>query len=232
MKSFCSFFFQNIIFWVNPIFLFFWKEVHEEFNRPTNVFGVFFYLVCTTFIISLVTKGYVIPSIWSAFYWILMMFISFTVLNKHLNADEPQKWNYYYLIVHPIQFILARTFYYALFICILGILNFILLSLWIKNPISSYEVFFWSVLLGSLGLASSLTLISAIAVQSNHPTMLMSVLGFPLLIPLLWTLIKITILGIQGLTIPEIGQYWFFLVSIILISILLSIILFPMIWKE
>lgn len=219
-------------FWLKPIYLFFIKEINEEFKRPTNIFGVLLYLICATFIISLVIKGNINSNIWSALFWILMMFVSFSVFNKNLNTDEQKKWNYYYLLVHPIQFILARILYHSLFLWVLGIMNFILLSLWIKNPLVSYEVFFIALVLGGLGFASSLTLISSIALQSNHPTMLMSVLGFPLIIPLIWTLIKITLLSIQGLNFSEIFQYIFFLSSINLISILLSVILFPIVWKE
>ncbi len=225
-------FIEVLIFWFKPIFLFLKKEVNEEFKRPTNLFGVLLYLVCATFIISLVTKGNVNATIWSAFFWILMMFVSFSVFNKNLNSDEQRKWNYYYLLVHPIQFILARIFYHSLFLWVLGFVNFVLLSLWIKNPLVSYEVFAIIILLGGLGFSSSLTLISSIAVQSNHPTMIMSVLGFPLVIPLIWTLIKVTLLSIQGLDFSDVSQYIFFLGSINIICILLSIILFPIVWKE
>ncbi len=223
---------EFLIFWFKPVILFLKKEIIEEFKRPTNVFGVLLYLICATFIISLVTKGNVNASIWSAFFWILMMFVSFSVFNKNLNSDEQKKWNYYYLLVHPIQFILARIFYHSLFLWILGFANFLLLSLWLKNPLISYDIFVITILLGGLGFSSSLTLISSIAVQSNYPTMLMSVLGFPLIIPLIWTLIKVTLLSIQGLELSEVSQYIFFLGSINIICILLSIILFPIVWKE
>jgi heme exporter protein B len=223
---------EVFLFFIKAIYLFLKKEVSEEFKRPTNAFGIFLYLICATFIISLVTKNNVTPNIWGAFFWILMMFVSFSVLNKNLNAEEQKKWNYYYLLVHPIQFILARIFFHSLFLWILGFANFILLSLWIKNPILSYEAFTLAILLGGLGLASSLTLISSISVQSNHPTLLMSVLGFPLIIPLIWTLIKVTLLSIQGIGLSESSHYVFFLASLNIINILLSIILFPMVWKE
>lgn len=221
-----------MLFFLKPIYLFLKKEVKEEFKRPTNAFGVLLYLSCSTFIISLITKGNVNSGIWSAFFWILMLFASFNVVQKHLHPEEQNQWNYYYLLIHPIQFILARTLFHALFLWILSLLNFILLSLWIKNPINSYDVFFVNILLGALGLATTLTMISSIAVQSNHPTMIMSVLGFPIIIPLLWCLIKINLLSIQGLNFSEVTQYFIFLISVNCISLLLSMIFFPIIWKE
>jgi len=224
--------FFQVTFWFRPIYLFLRKELHQEFKRPAAFLGVLLYLVCVTFIVSLSTKGNINPSVWSALFWILMMFVSFNVFNKNLSSDEQHKWYYYYQLVHPIQFILARIFFHAILLWILGLINFFLLSLWIKNPIISLEAFLLNIFLGGLGFASSLTLISSIAVHANHPALLMSVLGFPLIIPLLWALIKVSLLCIQGLTISELSKYWFFLFCINTISLLLSAIFFPLIWKE
>jgi heme exporter protein B len=217
---------------LKPIFLFLKKEINEEFKRPTNIFGVLLYLVSATFIVALVTKGNVNPNIWCAFFWILMTFVSFNLLNKHLNYEEIKRWNYYFVLIHPIQMIIARILFHTIFLWFLGLINYFLLAVWIKNPITSNDVFLFNIFLGGLGFASSLTLISSIALQANHPTMIMSVLGFPLIIPLIWTLIKVSMLSIQGFRFSELQNYWFFFASIIIISILLSIILFPIIWKE
>lgn len=217
---------------IKPIFLFYQKELHQEFKHPTQLFAVLLYLICSTFIISLVTKGNITPSIWSALFWILMMFTGFNLMNKNLNHDEIKKWNYYYLLLHPIEFILSRIILHTTFLWILGILNFILFSFWIKNPVLSYDIFVTNIFLGSLGFATTLTLISSIAVQAQSPTMIMSVLGFPLIIPLLWTLIKVSLFCIQGLRWEEVSQYLFFLLSINGISIMLCLILFPILWRE
>jgi heme exporter protein B len=86
-------------------------------------------------------------------------------------------------------------------------------------------------LLGVIGFSSVLSMVSAIASKAQNNFTLMAVLSFPLVLPLLLVLIKVSAAAIAGSGFSE--QYPNLLVITLLaaITIVLSNILFPYIWK-
>jgi heme exporter protein B len=86
--------------------------------------------------------------------------------------------------------------------------------------------------LGALGFAANLTLVSAIAARGRNQATLIAVLGFPLLIPHLLNGIIASAESLQGKgwasTLPEMAFSAVFFVLLTLVSFLL----FPYLWRE
>jgi heme exporter protein B len=81
-------------------------------------------------------------------------------------------------------------------------------------------------------MSSVLTLVAAIASRSNGNLTLMAVLGFPVIIPLLLTLIRFSKNAIDGIDFSLNLPYALGVVAINVIVIALAWILFPFLWKE
>ncbi|MCX6120464.1 MAG: heme exporter protein CcmB [Ignavibacteriales bacterium] len=98
--------------------------------------------------------------------------------------------------------------------------------------IKSMAIFTLTIFLGSLGFAAAATIIAAIIAKANSKGTLYPVLSFPILIPLLMTVMKSTARALDGeLFIAALGEFQI-LVSYLMIMIAGSYLLFDYVWKE
>ena len=109
---------------------------------------------------------------------------------------------------------------------------FIFYSLFIGSMVQDISLFFIVLTLGSVGFASVLTLMSAVASKSDNNFSLMAILSFPIMLPLLMTLIKVSKNAIDGLNRGLSIKYIVLLLLIKLILISLSYLLFPYLWRD
>jgi heme exporter protein B len=98
----------------------------------------------------------------------------------------------------------------------------------IKSPF----IFGFTVFLGSLGFASAATIIAAIIAKANTKGTLYPVLSFPILIPLLMTVIKSTARALDGELFTAALSEFQILVSYLLVMTAGSYLLFDYVWKE
>jgi heme exporter protein B len=102
----------------------------------------------------------------------------------------------------------------------------------LDNPVLDHGLFLVNILLGSLGFASALTMVSGIAAKANNGGTLMAVLGFPIVLPMLLLLMKVSKNAIDGLarsvSYDEIGT----LLAINAIIVAVSFLLFPFLWRS
>jgi heme exporter protein B len=114
----------------------------------------------------------------------------------------------------------------------LGILGFVLFRLFMGN-MAANVVAYWVVLLtGVLGFSSILTMVSAIASQAKNNFTLMAILGFPLILPLILLLIRASGAAIDGLPLTAVARDMVVILLLVMISLTMSHILFPYLWKE
>ena len=93
-------------------------------------------------------------------------------------------------------------------------------------------VFLANAMLGMVGFASVLTLVSAIAAGARNHFTLMAVMGFPLILPLLLSLVNASSMAMEGGGFDQVFPAMTVVVLIIALSLLLSNLLFPYIWKD
>jgi heme exporter protein B len=87
-------------------------------------------------------------------------------------------------------------------------------------------------LLGALGFSSTLTMISAIAAKAGNNAVLMAVLGFPVILPMLLLLIKVSKNAMDGLDRAASIEEIFTLLAINLIVVSVSYLLFGFLWRS
>jgi heme exporter protein B len=135
-------------------------------------------------------------------------------------------------LVGPGVLILARIFYNALLLTILGLVILGLYALFSGFPVESPGWYALCVVVGSVGFASILTLISGISALAGGKPALMAILGFPILVPFLNVLIRMSKIALDGLDKSLIQPDLIFSSGMILLSITLSYLLFPYLWRE
>jgi heme exporter protein B len=114
----------------------------------------------------------------------------------------------------------------------LALVGFWFYGLVLGNPVQNQGLFIVNIMLGSIGMATTLSLVSSIAARAQNNQTLVAILGLPLLIPVLLMSIKISKNALDGLPWSSSYNELAVIGSIDAIVCSLAIILFPYIWRS
>ncbi len=211
------------------------KEFRLELRRKSVLAGLGLYLFSTVFISYLafaLKQNLITPLVWSALFWITILFTAINTVAKSFIGEKRGLEIYYYCIASPVDVLLSKIIYNFLLCLLLSITGYFLFTLFLNDPVQDKVLFFATVVLTSLGFASSLTLLSGIASKANNSNILMAVLSFPVVISILLMAIKITKNCMDGLD-PSVSYN--LLLSLLAVNCLItaiSYLLFPFVWKS
>ncbi|MBC8082974.1 MAG: heme exporter protein CcmB, partial [Hymenobacter sp.] len=197
--------------------------------------GMLLYVGSTVFVcfLSFSLKGGLPPApAWNALFWIILLFSAVNAVAKGFLQESRGRMLYYYTLVPPQAVILAKIFYNALLLLGLALAGLALYVLVLGNPVQDFALFVGNVALGTLGFASTLTLVSGIAAKAANSNTLMVVLGFPLMIPMLLLLIKVSKNALDGLEFEASRSALLTLLALNLIVGAVSYLLFPFLWRS
>ncbi len=168
--------------------------------------------------------------IWNVLLWTLILFTSVNAIAKAFVQEEDRSL-YYFFTTSPVKLITSKVLYHFAYQGILSLLTLLLFMLFFSGQNLSMG-FFLILFLGSLGLSSVFTFISALASKTNSPATMMAILGFPIIIPVLILSIQSTKTLLLGGGFADIQTNFLTLVSLNVIIIALTFILFPFTWKS
>ena len=116
---------------------------------------------------------------------------------------------------------------------IMSLLSLGLFFILLKNPLGNTLQFIGIVCLGGISISLVFTLLAAIAAKAQQNAALMAIMGFPLIIPQLLLLIRLSKVAF-GEIFREgaLMQLSLLIVGLDIMVIALSIILFPFLWKD
>jgi heme exporter protein B len=226
---------MNFIIGIKSILI---KDILIEFRNKYVLGGILLYVFSSVLLIYFALqysdslKG-IEPTIWSIIFWLIILFSSVNAVANSFFREPEGRFFYYYWMVNPQSIIVAKLIYNFLFTLLLTVLTFGLFAIMISDPITNYSLFFVTILLGGTGYSFLFTTMSAIASRAGNNATLMAVLGFPLIIPLLIFLTKLTAAAIvsQEFT-DETVQNLLMLLAFNILQPTLALILFPYIWRD
>lgn len=208
------------------------KDIVIEFRQQHAVFGILLYIAATIFVLYLsIDKPN--TDTWNALFWITQLFVVTNAVAKSFLGDSKGRLLYYYSIAHPIDYIFSKLIGNTLLMAILSLVSIFLYSLLLGNPIIFAGAFWGISLLGSTSLSLVFTLLSAIAAKAQQQASLMVILGFPVIIPQLVVLIRLskTAFG-EIFRNGAVLQLTGLLIGLDIMIIILAAILFPYLWKD
>lgn len=211
------------------------KEFILELRRKSVISGLGLYLFSTAFICYLtfsLKQNQITPLVWSALFWITILFTVINTIAKSFIGEKKGRDIYYYSIVNPEMIILSKIIYNFLLTLLLSFVGFLLFITLLKNPLADTGLFAMLLILGSMGFAASLTLLSGIAAKANNSNILMAVLSFPIVISILLVAIKVTKNCIDGLDRSVSYKDMLTLLAINCLIAATSYLLFPYIWRN
>ncbi len=211
------------------------KELTIEWRQRYAINGILLYLVSTIFICYLsfnVRTKVLQPITWNALFWIIQLFVAINAIAKSFIQEREGRYLYYYSLFSPKSLIIARTIYNSLLMLVMAILGFVIYSIILGNPIEDIILFLINLVLASISFSFALTMISAIASKASNSQTLMAILGFPVILPMLLMIIKISKNAMDGLAYSASYQEIVTLVAINMIVATASYILFPYLWRN
>jgi heme exporter protein B len=224
---------------LNQTWYLFKKEIVLEWRSKYAFNGVLLYVVSTVFICYISfnlnpgfsgSKGY--PIVWNVLFWIIMLFASVNAIAKSFMQESKSRLLYYYSIASPQAIILSKTLYNILLMALLSVLALLVYMIFFTNTIGDPLFYFLTVLLGSISFSTVFTMISAIASKAGNNGTLMAILSFPVIIPVILLLIRVSKNAMDGIERSFSYSNMGVLLAINAIVIATALLLFPFLWRD
>lgn len=169
--------------------------------------------------------------VWNGLFWVIQLFICINAVAKSFLQENRGRMLYFYSIASPVAFVLAKLLFNSLLMLVMSLLSLLLFTLFLGNPMEKAGQFIGLVLLGGWSLSLVFSFLAAIAAKAQQNAAIMAVLGFPIIIPQLILLMRLSNAAFAPLlTIPLTTVL--LLLALDAMIILLAVILFPFLWKD
>ena len=209
-----------------------YREFIQEQRQKYALFGVLLYIISTVFIGRFAFHSRLEIPVWNALFWTILLFSTVIGVARSFQQESRGRMLYLYFLADPRAVLLAKTIYNIILMIVLGLIGYLCYSLLIDNLAGNQWQFIAVLVLGSSGLAVAFTMIAAIASKAGNNFTLMSILGFPIIIPMLMLIVKLSKIAADGIYAPNTPIYFLLLGGMNILVFLLAWILFPFLWKE
>ena len=224
--------FSNFIFLMSKIITLLKKDFLLELRQQHTFFGVLLYVASTIFVLYL-AMGQPESTVYNGLFWMIQLFVCINAVAKSFMQESKGRMLYFYSITSPIHFIIAKLIYSTIVMLLMVLVSLILFWFLLGNPIMNPLQFVGIACLGGISLSLVFTLMSAIAAKAQQNAAIMAILGFPLIIPQLLLLIRLS-KSAFGEVFREgaLLQIILLLIGLDVLAVVLAIVLFPFLWKE
>ena len=219
---------------ISKIFAILYKDFKIEINQSHLFFSVGLYVVSSIYIIYISYQPTGILSLehWVSIFWVIILFSSISAVSKSFFQESGNRNYYYYYVLRPDELIFSKLIYNFLFIVFVTFLTFIIFSFLLGNFIYSLSFFLSLLFVGALSISNCLTLISAIGHQVKNNSILISVLSFPVIIPILLLLIRLSKISSSEFSWNLIQDDFYLLILLNIILVAMTKILFSYLWRN
>jgi heme exporter protein B len=201
-----------------------------EVRQQYSFYGILLYIFATIYVLFMAIDE---PEakVWNGLFWVIQLFICINAVAKSFMQDSKGRMLYYYAISSPVAFVLAKLLYNTIIMLGMSLVGLLLFALFMGNPMQKMLDFIGLVLLGGWSLSLVFSFLAAIAAKAQQNAAIMAVLGFPIIIPQLVLLMRLSNAAFAPLLTIATSTVLLLIVLDLLI-IMLAVILFPFLWKD
>lgn len=171
-------------------------------------------------------------AVWNGLFWMIQLFICVNAVAKSFLAESKGRMLYFYSIAGSVDFIIAKLLFNVLFMVLMSLISWFLFVVLLGNPVNYSMRFLGINLLGGTSLSLVFTFLSAIAARAQQNAVLMVIMGFPVIIPQLMLLMRISNIVFADVMQGGLFQIVLLLAGLDALVIILAVILFPFLWKD
>ncbi|WP_153799962.1 heme exporter protein CcmB [Foetidibacter luteolus] len=207
------------------------KDLLLEVRQQYTFYGILLYIASTTFVVYL-TLGQPEYETWNALFWVVQLFVCINAVAKSFLAESRGRMLYFYSIAGARDFVLSKLLFNAVLMLLMTALSLVVFTLFLGDAVEKFLPYLGISLLGGMGLSFVFTFLAAIAAKAQQQAALMAIMGFPVVIPELLLLSKVSKIAFADVVQAGLWQMLLLLVAFDIMVIILSIILFPFLWKD
>jgi heme exporter protein B len=115
---------------------------------------------------------------------------------------------------------------------LMNLISLFLFILLLGSPLAHPFLFLGISCFGACSISLVFSFLAAIAARAEQNAALMAILGFPLIIPQLMLMMRLSTLAFSDIFQSGLASIVLLLVSFDVMVVLLSVILFPFLWKD
>ncbi len=207
------------------------KDLLLEVRQQYSFYGILLYVASTIFVLYL-AMGQPETNVWNGLFWMIQLFISVNAIAKSFLQESKARMLYFYSIAGSRDFILAKLFFNLLLMLVMSIVSLLLFELMLGDQLINPLKFILISCFGGMSLSLLFTFIAAIAARAQNNAALMAIMGFPLIIPQLLLLMRLSNIAFASVYQSGLFSIILLLAALDIMVIVLSIILFPFLWKD
>jgi heme exporter protein B len=208
------------------------KDLLLELRQQYTFYGVLLYVASTVFVLYLAIQQ---PetTVWNGLFWMIQLFICVNAVAKSFLQESKGRMLYFYTVVSPANFVMAKLLYNAIIMLVMSLASLALFYVMLGNPLINFWQFLGIVCLGSVSLSLVFTMLAAIAAKAQQQASLMAIMGFPIIIPQLLLLMRISKAGMgEAFQVGALSDMIWLLAGLDVLVIVMAAILFPFLWKD
>ncbi|MCF8267176.1 MAG: heme exporter protein CcmB [Ignavibacteriales bacterium] len=166
--------------------------------------------------------------------WVVIFFSAMSGLSRAFVSEEERGTTLTLQLSAPPSSIFTGKLLFNLLLVFLMnfVITFLYITLFDSFIVKNYSLFLFAIVLGNIGISVSSTIIAAIISKAGSKGTLYPVLSFPILLPLILTLLELTKFAIDGDTIAGSFVELAVLVCYDVIMLAASYMLFDFVWKD
>lgn len=207
------------------------KELLLELRSNYAISGILLYVLATVFVVYRVFIR-LEPNVWNAMFWVVLLFASVNAVVKSFVQESGARQLYYYTLADPIAVILSKMIYNAGLLLVISLLVWAGFTFLGDSPVKETGLFITALFLGSVGFSITFTFISAISAKADNSATLMAILAFPLVIPILMTVLKLSAGALRLLRDTGVSNDMLILLGIDLLLLAMALVLYPFLWRD
>lgn len=201
-----------------------------EFRHRFSLAALLIYVVAVVFIMYL-SIAEMESAIWNSLFWIVILFSGIQSGSLAFTREFGNSHLFYYQLLPPIHLFFAKVLSVWVKLFGLSLVAWLIMSVVLGDPILKKEIFFLAIGLGTLGFGSIFSFLSAIAMNTSNSGLLLPVLGFPVLLPVLLSVINLTTISMAPRPL-DYGDSLMTLMGVVMLVLAMGLFLFPYLWKN
>jgi heme exporter protein B len=221
--------------WMRSALAVFAKDWRSELRTRYAISALVMFVITTISIILFSLGSEEAPAdILSGMLWVVIFFGAMSGLSRTFVTEEERSTTLtLQMLARPSAIYAGKLLFNLVLVAGLNLLTVLLYLMFVNGfVIRNGWLFLVTMALGSVGFAAAATIIAAIIARANTKGTLYPVLSFPILLPLLLTVINATRLAAEGAFFQEAAGEFQLLVSYIVVVTVASFSLFDYIWKD
>ncbi|MEI7811535.1 MAG: heme exporter protein CcmB [Ignavibacteria bacterium] len=216
-------------------FALFRKDLYSELRTRYAINSlVMFILVTISVILFSIGQERISEYLSGGLLWVVIFFSAMSGLSRAFVSEEERGTAMtLHLIASPNTVFTGKLMFNFILVFVMNVVIALLYSaIFDTFVLKNLSLFILAFLLGNIGIASASTIIAAIISKAGSKGTLYPVLSFPILLPLILTLLELTKFAIDGATITDSYVELIVLVCYDVIVLTASFMLFDFIWKD